>query len=152
MDLRNGSRVSTGVSKQDYSDHVRGLSLALRAMHRELLDAEVSDSALASTPQGSAFDRMQRLLHDPAMAWLKPISDLMVDLDGMVAESATVDEAEAREARRRAEELFGPSEPEQRHAIQQTIANLTYSHPKLTMALGDLRRALDQLPETGDQG
>lgn len=118
-------------------------------MHRALLDAEVSDSALASAPRGTPLDQMHRLIHDPAMAWLKPITDLMVELDGMVAESPTVDERHAREARRRTEELFGPSEPDQRHAIQQTIANLTYAHPHLTMALGDLRRALGRLPEAG---
>jgi hypothetical protein len=116
-------------------------------MHRALLDAEVSDSALASARRGTPLDEMQRLIHDPAMAWLKPITDLMVELDGMLAESPTVDEAHAREARRRTEELFGPSDPDQRHAIQQTMANLTYAHPRLTMALGDLRRALGQLPE-----
>jgi hypothetical protein len=134
------------VTTNDYSADVRALSLALRGMHLALVDAELGDTVLERAFTGTPLDRMQRLLHDPALAWLKPVSDLMVELDGMLQEATPVDETRAREARRRTEELFGPSRGEGQHAVQRTMANLTDAHPRVTMALGDVRRALGKLP------
>ena len=128
--------------EQDYSEQVRALSATLRTMHKALMDAEFSHS-----PAASPHDQMQRLLHDPALAWLKPISDLMVQLDGLLATRQGVDDDTAFAIRRRTEALFGPYQSEKKHAVQAGMARLTYEHPKVTMALGDLRRVLSALPD-----
>ncbi len=128
--------------QQDYSEQVKGLSTALRGMHKALMDAEFS-----SSPAASPHDQMQRLLHDPALQWLKPVSDLMVQLDGLLATNEGVDGDTAFAIRRRTEALFGPYEGEKQHAVQAGMAKLTYEHPQVTMALGDLRRVLSGLPE-----
>lgn len=138
--------------KQDFSAEVRALSLALRSMHRALLDADLFDPESGRRSREAPYVQMQRLLHDPALAWLKPVSDLMVELDQTLSEAGTVDRQAARDARRRAEALFGPSDTQGQHAVQRTMANLTYEHPRVTMALGDLRRALEHLPAAlGDE-
>lgn len=134
---------------KDYTSEVRALSMALRSMHRALLDADIGEARHPESRRAratTAVQRMQRLLHDPSLAWLKPVSDLMVELDQALSASDGIDRAQARDARRKAEALFGPYDSEGQHAVQRAMANLTYAHPKVTMALGDLRRALGRLP------
>jgi len=144
MTRRNAALEPYQYSMPDYTDAVRAFSLSLRTMHRALVAAELSDPAVVA---GTPFDQMQRLLHDPALAWLKPIFDLMVDLDGRLAMDTEIDTQEAQRVRRRAESLFGPSDPDRVHAVQRGMANLTHDHPPVTMALGDMRRALSKLPK-----
>lgn len=102
-----------------------------------------------TAPGASPGARMQALLHDPAMAWLKPVSDLMVEVDGLLASEEMIDVEAAGRIRLQAETLFGPSPTGEQHAVQRTMANLTYRHPEIVMALGDLRRALGKLPDRG---
>lgn len=135
---------------RDYSEDVRAVSMALRTMHRSLMNAEMEATEEGPGP-ATPGARMQALLHDPALAWLKPVSNLMVVLDGLVSESDAIDEAAAARVRRDAETLFGPSPEGEQHAVQRTMANLTYRHPEVVMALGDLRRALKKLPGRPDE-
>ena len=135
--------------KQDYSEKMRALSKALGGMHRALMDAELSDTRISAAPGRNRYNEMQRLLHDPALAWLKPISDFMVELDHLLSKEPVIEESDAFAVRRKAEALFGPSGSAKQHAVQSGMANLTDEHPPVTMALGDLRRVLGTLPGEG---
>ena len=53
--------------------------MALRDAHKQLARAEMAEPD-AESP-ANPFQQMQRLLHDPSLAWLRPLSDLLVELE-----------------------------------------------------------------------
>jgi hypothetical protein len=130
-----------------YTTEARDLSRALRAMHKALVGIEMSGSEADTSPRPGAYAQMQRLLHDPSLEWLKPLSTLIVELDHLLSELGDLDAVHAAEVRGTVEDLFGPSDPERRHGLEHAIGNLTAEHPEVAMALGDLRRALSALPD-----
>ena len=115
-------------------------------MHKALVRTEMPAAREGTPSQPGAFAQMQRLMHDPALGWLKPVSSLIVELDHMLSEGSGLDEGQAAEIRRGVESLFGPTDPSRQHGIQAAVANRTSEHPEVAMALGDLRRALSALP------
>jgi hypothetical protein len=130
----------------DFTEAARDLSQALQRMHKALVRTEMPAVRDGTQASPGAFAQMQRLMHDPALGWLKPVSSLIVELDQMLSEGETLDEAQAAEIRRGVESLFGPTDPSRQHGIQVAVANRTSEHPEVAMALGDLRRALGALP------
>ena len=132
---------------EHYTAPARELSRALRAMHKALVRTEISGVRAGKAPQPGAYAQMQRLLHDPSLEWLKPVSTLIVELDHLLSEVEELDAVHAAEVRGAVEDLFGPSDPDRRHGLEHTVGTLTSEHPEVAMALGDLRRALAALPE-----
>lgn len=135
---------------ENYAEAARELSRALRAMHKALIRTEMSSVRTGISPRPGAYAQMQRLLHDPSLEWLKPLSTLIVELDQVLSGAEGLPEARAVEFRGTVEDLFGPNEPERRHGIEHTVGTLTAEHPEVAMALGDLRRALAALPSRSD--
>ena len=133
---------------EDFTEAARDLSQALRRMHKALVRTEIPAVREGTQSRPGAFAQMQRLMHDPALEWLKPVSSLIVELDHALSERDGVQEARGAEIRRRVESLFGPTAPSRQHGIQATVANRTSEIPEVAMALGDLRRALAALPAT----
>jgi hypothetical protein len=125
----------------DFRNEALQASEALKGLHRALIRAEIGKGV-------QAFQQLHRLMHDPSLAWLRPLSQLLVDVDQLLSEVEELPEDAARSIRAKAEVLLGPASPDRRHGIQQGIANLLWDHPQLAMALGDVRRALKKLPES----
>ncbi|HWL81181.1 MAG TPA: hypothetical protein VNR89_09520 [Roseomonas sp.] len=63
----------------------RRLSAALADLHRALLNAQAAGSPLASNP----YALLQAVMHDPAFAWLRGFSNLMLRIDEAGAKGAT---------------------------------------------------------------
>ncbi|WP_396627186.1 hypothetical protein [Luteitalea sp.] len=70
---------------------LRELREALVRLHRALLDWERRGYERAHGRQAST-ELLQVLLHDPAFAWLRLVSDAIVRVDEMLAEPADADE------------------------------------------------------------
>ncbi len=103
-----------------------------------------------SSGDGSAFARWQRLIHDPALAWLRAVSGLMADVDQIVHEAEGLDPDTAADIRSRVERVFGPTEDPEFQEIRDRIGSMTTGYPEVAMALGDLRRSLSVLPTAPD--
>ncbi|HWX46567.1 MAG TPA: hypothetical protein VNZ61_00755 [Roseomonas sp.] len=63
----------------------RRLSAALAELHRILLNAQAAGSPVASNP----YALLQAVMHDPAFAWLRGFSNLMLRIDEAGAQGAT---------------------------------------------------------------
>lgn len=63
----------------------RRLSAALAELHRALLNAQAAGSPVAANP----YALLQAVMHDPAFAWLRGFSNLMLRIDEAGAQGAT---------------------------------------------------------------
>ena len=106
----------------DFAVPARELSRALRAMHKALVRTEISGVRAGTSPRPGAYAQMQRLLHDPALEWLKPVSTLIVELDHLLSEVEELDAVRAGEVRGAVEDLFGPKEADAREiSLEQLL-------------------------------
>jgi hypothetical protein len=120
---------------------LEAVSRALQALHKRILDAEG-----AHLPGRSALELLDRLLNDPAWAWLRALSKLIADLDEALAQGETVTQAQAAAAAGRVRALvFGLGEP-RNEAFLGRYRPLLQSSVALASAHGELKRLVDALP------
>jgi hypothetical protein len=76
---------------------LRAVRMALLSLHKVLLDAERARYAAANGPIESPHRALQLVLKDPWFAWLRPISELIVEADERLSDDRPVaaEEAEA---------------------------------------------------------
>jgi len=75
---------------------LRAIRMALLDLHKTLVDIERTRYGRAYQPIEGPHQALQLLLHDPWFAWLRPISELIVQGDERLADDRPVkpDEAE----------------------------------------------------------
>jgi hypothetical protein len=115
------------------------LAGVLRQLHKALLDAEAERFG----PIGSPFELLNLALNHEHFAWLRSLSELMVELDE-ARDAGAMDEERLAGFRIAVEELVGPrasSQPQFRERYAERL-----QLPPVAMAHGDLRRVLEQLP------
>lgn len=115
------------------------LAAALRVLHKALLDAEAERFGHI----GSPFELLSLALNHEHFAWLRSLSELMVELDE-ARDAGTVDEERATAFRVAVEDLVGPRMPG-RQRFRERYAEMLQL-PTVAMAHGDLRRVLEKLP------
>ena len=121
---------------------------ALLALHRALVEGERSDYEKARG-RVSGGDFLQALIHDPAFAWLTPLTRLIARLDELEdpeAEGAQPEAAETVLADIRALLSLRPEGSDFQRRYAERIAldpNLAVAHG---MVLARLRCAMDQGP------
>ena len=73
------------------------LATELRELHKALLQAARAAYEAEHGPVAGTMQLLHLVVHDPAFAWLRPLSELMADLDSMLdlAEPLTDEEAGA---------------------------------------------------------
>ena len=128
------------------SAHKPGLleaASALREVHRTLVQAARAAYEREVGPAGSPGQLLRLLTEDPYFAWLHPMSELIVDLDSLLAQEllphGTV-AAVRMEINRLTQAGDSP--------FWQKYAPLLQADPDVVMAHGRLRRAINALPET----
>jgi hypothetical protein len=65
------------------TDEIERLGGKLRHLHLAILHAERQQD-----PSASGFALLDRLINDPAWAWLRPLSALMAEIDHVLSQSA----------------------------------------------------------------
>ena len=128
----------------DLNREAKGVADALRAFHKTVIDAALSD---ASAGPANPFAQLTALMRDPAFAWLQPLSSLVAATDHLIRTTSEIDEPSARDLRRSAEAVLGPTESNDHEDLRRRIGELTPTHPEVGIALADVRRALGRLPE-----
>lgn len=123
-------------------ENLEAVSRALQGLHRQILEAEG-----AFLPGRPALLLLDRLIHDPEWAWLRPVSHLITDLDETLAgkpELTTVD-AQAAAVRVRAL-VFGMGETRDEGFLERYRPLLQVS-PQLASAHGELKGRIESLPK-----
>lgn len=119
---------------------LEAVSRALQRVHKEILEVEG-----AYLPGRPAVALLDKLLHDPEWAWLRPVSHLIADLDETVAGDAGVTPGDATAAAGRVRALvFGLGEPRDERFLNRYRPLLQQS-ATLASAHGELKRRVDAL-------
>jgi hypothetical protein len=120
---------------------LESISRALQALHRQVLETEG-----AYLPGRSPLELLDRLVRDPAWAWLRALSTLIVELDEALAKDTDVTASDAAAAAGHVRALvFGLGEPRD-EAFLGRYRPLLQLSPALASAHGELKRLIDALP------
>jgi hypothetical protein len=120
---------------------LEAISRALQALHRQVLETEG-----AYLPGRSPLELLDRLVKDPAWAWLRALSTLIVELDEALAKDTDVTASDAAAAAGHVRALvFGLGEPRD-EAFLGRYRPLLQLSPALASAHGELKRLIDALP------
>src|SRR5512140_1027144 len=118
---------------------------ALREVHRALVQAVRSAYEREVGPAGGPGQLLRLLTEDPYFAWLHPMSELIVDLDSLLAQEilppGTV--AGVRQEIDRLTQAGGSP-------FWERYAPLLQSDTEVVMAHAHLRRAINALPEAAE--
>lgn len=119
---------------------------ALREVHRALVQATRKAYERETGEFAGAPAQLLRLLtEDPYFAWLHPMSELIVDLDSLLAQEM-LPEGTVHAVRMEIDRLTQAGDS----PFWQKYAPLLQSEPQVVMAHGRLRRAINALPETAE--
>jgi hypothetical protein len=118
---------------------------ALREVHRTLVQAVRASYESEFGPAGGPGQMLRLLTEHPYFAWLHPMSELIVDLDSLLAQEllpqGTV--AGVRQEIDRLTKAGGSP-------FWDTYAPLLQADTDVVMAHGRLRRAINALPESAE--
>jgi hypothetical protein len=118
---------------------------ALLHLHKALLDHERAGYERAHRPVAGSGALLQLVIHNPAFAWLRPVSELIVQMDELLAadEGAAAPDAEALLAQARslvrADEQGEPFHRQYHRALQES-PGIVMAHAAWKRAAGDDRR------------
>ena len=117
---------------------LKALSSTLRKLHKALVDFE---TARFGDP-GSAFEHLQLLTSHPQFAWLRQISEILVDIDERLDNKEEPVDAAAVEAVRKTLDSQLALGPENSSEFHQKYLDALQASPQVAMAHGDLRHQL----------
>ncbi len=118
---------------------------ALREVHRALVQAVRRAYEQEVGPAGGPGQMLRLLTEDPYFAWLHPMSELIVDLDSLLAQEL-LPQGTVAAVRLEINRLTQAGEV----PFWEKYAPLLQADPAVVMAHGHLRRTLNALPESKD--
>lgn len=133
-------------------DRLVAVAVALRALHRALAERarrEFEQQRHAVVVPG---EWLQLLIADPQFAWLRSLSELIVDLDVFLEADPAPAEDDAAAIRAEVERLLAPP-PLAADAPAEFGARYwpyVQDDPHVAMAHGEVRQAIGRLPDAHD--
>jgi hypothetical protein len=118
------------------------LAAELRALHKALMQAGRAAYEAQHGPVAGATQLLHLLVHDPAFAWLRPLSELMADLDGMLDSAEPLTNEEAGAVRGEIEHVLSPSGGE----LAARAVALVGADPEIAIPYARVRQLLLALP------
>jgi hypothetical protein len=85
------------------------LAIELRVLHKALVQVGRAAYEKEHGPVPGPTQLLHLLVHDPAFAWLRPVSELMADLDEMLELDEPLTDAERGAVRGELEHLLSPA-------------------------------------------
>lgn len=120
------------------------MAAALREVHRALVAATRAAYEREVGPTGGPGNMLRLLAEDPFFAWLHPMSELIVDLDALLAQELLPPGTVAG-VRHEVDHLTQAGDS----PFWQKYAPYLQSEPQVAMAHGRLKQALKALPPAG---
>jgi hypothetical protein len=109
------------------------LNLALRALHKALIQVARSDYERTLGPIGGPGMLLRLLMEDPSFSWLRPMSRIMVEIDELLEEETPLQSIKMAGFRERIEGMIST---EQYLATLQLSPDVVMLHTALRKALG----------------
>ncbi|WP_432240147.1 hypothetical protein [Herbaspirillum robiniae] len=119
---------------------LRQLASELRKLHKLLIDCQSRVFGAVGTP----FDHLQLVTTHPDFAWLRILSEFMVEIDERLDEEAAPSDEELAAFKTTLEQLIGPA-PASQPAFREKYLAALHDSPELTIQHGALRLALGKL-------
>ena len=117
---------------------------ALLRLHKTLLDFEREGYERARGKIGNSYEFLQLVMSDPWFAWLRQLSELIVEMDELLAAKETPKEGTALALIRQASILLTPSEAgsefqKKYFAAMQQSPKVVLGHSEFASVLGPER-------------
>ncbi len=126
------------------------LAAALRDLHRALVERVRRDYEHEHHGLLSPGEFLHLLISDPRFAWIRPLSELMVDFDVFLKADPSPTEDEAAAVRTEVERFIAP-EPGEASESFATFARQYWPYisddPQIAMAHARVKQAVEGLPE-----
>lgn len=126
---------------QQHHDLLRQLASELRKTHKLLLQCQSTLFGAVGTP----FDHLQLVTNHPDFAWLRTLSEFMVEIDERLDDDKALEASELSALRASLEGLIGPA-PATSAVFREKYLEALHSSPELTIQHGALKLALGKLP------
>jgi len=129
---------------------VRDLSSELKTLHKALLQAGQAAFEIEHGPVQGTLQLLHLVVHDPAFAWLRPLSELMADLDALLDLEIPPNREEEGAVRGELEHLLSPAGGE----LWSALAKFIQQAPEVAAAYARVRQILLSLPKpaVSDEG
>jgi len=124
---------------------------ALGNLHRALASHARHDFERGRGAVLSAGELLQLLTSDPHFAWLRSVSELIVDIDVFLEADPAPTDDEASAVRAEVERLLMPAKPGAPESdFSRRYWESVHADPHVAIAHGEVRRTLDRLPRPAD--
>jgi len=135
------------------TEHWKRLSQALMSLHRALIQRARSDYEREHGPIGSPANLLRLLTSDPYFGWLRPLSELIVNID----EAAEFDEVARQKVsgavRTSVEQLIAaPGAEPLSEEFTGRYWPLMLEDPEVTMCHAGVKQAVSSWPRSGNGG
>ena len=125
-------------------------ALALRALHRALVERARRGLERDRHAVLGAGEWLQLLTADPQFAWLRSLSELIVDLDVFLEADPAPADDDAAAVRHEIERLLAPPPAVGASGFAERYWPYVHDDPHVAIAHGAVRQALDRLPQPKD--
>jgi hypothetical protein len=133
------------------ADRLKAIRPALRELHRAIAERVRRDYEFERGAAVSPGEFLHLLTGDARFAWLRSLSELMVDLDVFLEADPSPTDGEAAAVREEIEGLIAAPRPP---AVASEFANrylpLLADDPQLTMVHANVKRLIRDLPAAGE--
>ena len=129
-------------------DATRALAAELKVLHRALLAAAQVAFEVEHGPVGGALQLLHLLVHDPAFAWLRPISELTADLDSLLSLEGPPSMDEQGAVRGEIEQLLSPAN----EVLWTPLTTFIQTAPEVAASYARVRQILVSLPKPPAKG
>lgn len=132
-------------------DLLNELARALRELHRSVVESERRAYEIETGTLVGPGEFLHLLVTDGRFAWMRALSELMVDLDVFLEADPSSTEDEAAAARAEVERLIAaPVPPGVASDFAKRYLPLIAGDPHIAMAHARVKQVIRDLPEPGD--
>jgi hypothetical protein len=122
------------------------LSQALQSLHRSLLMLQANQ--LNEGEPVNPYDLLQATLHDPAFAWLRKMSALIVHVDTIIDETPTLGGVEANQVHDQVLRLIEKPDPKLDQDFWNHYSAHLANNPEIIMKHSNVKTILERLRPT----
>lgn len=129
-------------SSSDFRERIKGISDCMMKIHKLLLEDEMENREAATSKVIPPNERLNVLLNDPTMAWLRNMSQLMAYVDEIYFQKEPILERQVNAVEEKVLSLFSlNNESEFSYQYKSKLGTI----PDLMIAHGKLKVAIKQL-------
>ncbi|HEV2296175.1 MAG TPA: hypothetical protein VGR35_20190 [Tepidisphaeraceae bacterium] len=114
---------------------------ALLRVHKTIIDHERTRYERARGSLSGPLEFLQLVLHDPWFAWLRPISELIAQIDAFTMSREPTEPQQGEAVLKQARDLLAPSESGS--AFAREYSRAMQESPDVAIAHGQWRRAVE---------